>query len=232
MSQRVARAADAGGGAVAHRGHGRCVGRSSFDRAIGRYLSDATGAVGAAWPGSAGSFLVAGAGLPATAVVLGSNGRIAFASDRDGDFEIYSIEPEGTGLLQLTTNAVDDDDPSWSPDGTPHRVRAHGLVRDRVQGDLGDGRRRHRADRRHGVVERHRRHRAHVGVGVDAAVHQQPGERRWSAAEGDLVDPGHRRHGDAADRDDWRELRAGRRRPTAPRWSSPPTATARAVCTR
>ena len=52
------------------------------------------------------SFLVAGAGLPATAVVLGSNGRIAFASDRDGDFEIYSIEPDGTGLLQLTTNAV------------------------------------------------------------------------------------------------------------------------------
>jgi Tol biopolymer transport system component len=64
------------------------------------------------------SFLVAGAGLPATAVVPGSNGRIAFASERDGDFEIYSIEPDGTGLLQLTSNALDDDDPSWSPDGT------------------------------------------------------------------------------------------------------------------
>ena len=64
------------------------------------------------------SFLVAGAGLPAAAVVLAENGRIAFASDRDGDFEIYSIEPDGTGLLQLTTNSVDDDDPSWSPDGT------------------------------------------------------------------------------------------------------------------
>jgi Tol biopolymer transport system component len=64
------------------------------------------------------SFLVAGAGISAIAVVLGSNGRIAFASERDGDFEIYSIEPDGTGLLQLTTNALDDDDPSWSPDGT------------------------------------------------------------------------------------------------------------------
>lgn len=64
------------------------------------------------------SFLVAGAGLPATAVLLGSNGRVAFASDRDGDFEIYSIEPDGTSRLQLTTNAVDDDDPAWSPDGT------------------------------------------------------------------------------------------------------------------
>ncbi len=64
------------------------------------------------------SFLVAGAGMSATAVVPGSNGRIAFASDRDGDFEIYSIEPDGAGLLQLTSNAVDDDDPAWSPDGT------------------------------------------------------------------------------------------------------------------
>ena len=64
------------------------------------------------------SFLVAGAGPSATAVVPGSNGRITFASDRDGDFEIYSIEPDGTGLVQLTTNTVDDDDPSWSPDGT------------------------------------------------------------------------------------------------------------------
>jgi TolB protein len=64
------------------------------------------------------SFLVAGAGMSATAIVPGSNGRIAFASDRDGDFEIYSIEPDGAGLLQLTSNAVDDDDPAWSPDGT------------------------------------------------------------------------------------------------------------------
>ncbi|MDH4112224.1 MAG: hypothetical protein OEV60_06000, partial [Actinomycetota bacterium] len=64
------------------------------------------------------SFLMAGVGVPATAVVNASNGRIAFASDRDGDFEIYSIKPDGTGLLQLTSDAADDDDPAWSPDGT------------------------------------------------------------------------------------------------------------------
>ena len=64
------------------------------------------------------SFLMAGFGAPATAVVNASNGRIAFASDRDGEFEIFSILPDGNGLLKLTDNAVDDDDPSWSPDGS------------------------------------------------------------------------------------------------------------------
>jgi dipeptidyl aminopeptidase/acylaminoacyl peptidase len=44
-------------------------------------------------------------------------GRIAFASDRDGDFEIY-LANISTGLVQrVTDNAVDDRSPVWSPDG-------------------------------------------------------------------------------------------------------------------
>lgn len=45
------------------------------------------------------------------------DGRIAFASDRDGDFEIYLIDPDGGGLARLTDNETDDISPAWSPDG-------------------------------------------------------------------------------------------------------------------
>ena len=45
--------------------------------------------------------------------------RIAFASNRDGDDEIYTINIDGTEIQQLTDNAVYLDwDPVWSPDGT------------------------------------------------------------------------------------------------------------------
>jgi Tol biopolymer transport system component len=42
--------------------------------------------------------------------------RIAFADDRDGDFEIFVMNADGTDVVQLTHNDVDDGDPSWSPD--------------------------------------------------------------------------------------------------------------------
>ena len=48
---------------------------------------------------------------------LVTNGRIAFASNRDGDFEIYTINPDGTDLQQLTFNDTYDAYPDWSPDG-------------------------------------------------------------------------------------------------------------------
>jgi Tol biopolymer transport system component len=43
--------------------------------------------------------------------------QIAFASDRDGDFEIYIMQEDGTNIRQLTDNARLDNKPSWSPDG-------------------------------------------------------------------------------------------------------------------
>ncbi len=54
------------------------------------------------------------------------NGKIAFASNRtsgegvnnpEGDFEIFTMNPDGTELVQLTQNAAFDFDPEWSPDG-------------------------------------------------------------------------------------------------------------------
>ena len=43
--------------------------------------------------------------------------QIAFASDRDGNYEIYVMDTDGRNQRRLTTNRHDDWDPSWSPDG-------------------------------------------------------------------------------------------------------------------
>jgi Tol biopolymer transport system component len=40
---------------------------------------------------------------------------IAFHSDRDGDFDIYIVRPDGSDLRQLTDNDDNDMQPSWSP---------------------------------------------------------------------------------------------------------------------
>jgi Tol biopolymer transport system component len=56
--------------------------------------------------------------LQARAAFPGANGRIAFYSDRsDGNYEIYSVNPDGSGLLNLTNNPAFDATPSWSADG-------------------------------------------------------------------------------------------------------------------
>ena len=49
--------------------------------------------------------------------------RIVWASNRDGDYELYSMRPDGSEVRQLTRNETtneseaDDWDPAWSPDG-------------------------------------------------------------------------------------------------------------------
>jgi hypothetical protein len=45
-------------------------------------------------------------------------GRIVFDTNRDGEFEIYAMNPDGTGLVRLTKNRAFDIQPAWSPDGT------------------------------------------------------------------------------------------------------------------
>jgi len=44
-------------------------------------------------------------------------GRIAFMSDRDGDWNIYVINVDGSGLVQITDEPGEDGLPAWSPDG-------------------------------------------------------------------------------------------------------------------
>ncbi len=56
---------------------------------------------------------------PAEAVVPGPNGLIAFASTRDGNGEIYVMNPDGTAQTNLTnTPTLGETDPAWSPDGS------------------------------------------------------------------------------------------------------------------
>jgi Tol biopolymer transport system component len=46
-----------------------------------------------------------------------ANGRsIAFVSDRDGDFEVFTMRPSGSNVRQLTFNDALEFRPNWSPD--------------------------------------------------------------------------------------------------------------------
>src|SRR5688500_1086579 len=44
--------------------------------------------------------------------------QIVFTSDRTVSFEIFVMNPDGTGLTQLTDDPGEDREPAWSPDGT------------------------------------------------------------------------------------------------------------------
>jgi len=46
-----------------------------------------------------------------------TRGRIVFVSDRDGNPEIYSCNPDGSNISRLTNDAAGYDEPAWSPDG-------------------------------------------------------------------------------------------------------------------
>ena len=51
--------------------------------------------------------------------VFSANGRkIAFASERSGNGDIYTMSANGTDLKRVTTDESREGDPSWSPDGT------------------------------------------------------------------------------------------------------------------
>ncbi|HEX9649103.1 MAG TPA: hypothetical protein VGA21_00970 [Cyclobacteriaceae bacterium] len=43
--------------------------------------------------------------------------QIAFYSNRDGDFEIYVVNSDGSNLRQITSNEFNDGSPTCSPDG-------------------------------------------------------------------------------------------------------------------
>ena len=63
--------------------------------AVGLLASVSGPAVGDAWPGS--------------------NGRIAYKGDPNN---IFTINPDGSGVQQLTTGSLENEEPHWSADGT------------------------------------------------------------------------------------------------------------------
>jgi len=64
------------------------------------------------------TIVLATAAMPAGAANHFINGRIAFTSIRDGNSEIYVMNPNGSGQTRLTFNKAEDLDPAWSPDAT------------------------------------------------------------------------------------------------------------------
>ena len=55
----------------------------------------------------------------ASGTFAGSNGRIAFTMRTEiGDFDVYTMNPDGTALFQVTTDPARDFNPRWSPDGS------------------------------------------------------------------------------------------------------------------
>jgi hypothetical protein len=57
--------------------------------------------------------------LPAAApaAFAGANGKIAFVSDRDHNYEIYVANADGSNPVDVTNNPDTDQYPAWSPDG-------------------------------------------------------------------------------------------------------------------
>ena len=61
--------------------------------------------------------VVVALGLTLLMVCLDAQARIAFVSDRDGNAEIYVIDPDGANPRNLTNHPDRDTNPAWSPDG-------------------------------------------------------------------------------------------------------------------
>jgi TolB protein len=60
----------------------------------------------------------------------GANGKIAFTSYRDGNAEIYVMNPDSTGQTNVTNDPASDQGAAWSPSGTKiafYRNSAHPL---------------------------------------------------------------------------------------------------------
>ena len=67
--------------------------------------------------------------VPSALAFPGQNGKIAFSSFRDGNFETYAMSDTGAGQVNVSNHPDFDYGPSWSPDGdedrVPHQPRRH-----------------------------------------------------------------------------------------------------------
>jgi hypothetical protein len=79
------------------------------------------------WQNACGILVMAGDGTSPRQVVAGSTEtnpeaspdgrRIVFMSFRDGNWEVYIVNVDGSGLRRLTSDPGNDGLPTWSPDG-------------------------------------------------------------------------------------------------------------------
>jgi Tol biopolymer transport system component len=98
-------------------------------------LSLALGAILAGMVALAGTAQQAEAAL-AEKVVFESNRTTGTGvNNPTGDYEIFKMNPDGTGVKQLTFNKGDDFEPTLSPDGTKIAYRSKGIQNSNPQGD-------------------------------------------------------------------------------------------------
>lgn len=90
---------------------------ATFPGANGKIAYSGTTGIEVINPDGSGRATLAGG--PNSDPVWSSDGqRIAFASTRDGNYEIYVMNADGTGQQRITSNSVNDFSPTWSPDGS------------------------------------------------------------------------------------------------------------------
>src|SRR2546430_11948723 len=92
---------------------------------------------GSPWRSAVGTALlgaclaVAALAPQAHAAFPGKNGKIAFSSDRGGNFNICTVNPDGTELTRLTDDLQADVEPRWSADGARIAFMRFDLARSR-----------------------------------------------------------------------------------------------------
>ena len=94
--------------------------------------------------GTALAGMVALAGTAQQAEAAASKEKFVFASERTtgtgvnnptGDLEIFRMNPDGTGVRQLTTNKADDFGPTLSPGGKKIAYQSYGVQPSNLDGD-------------------------------------------------------------------------------------------------
>ena len=65
--------------------------------------------------GSGETRLTNGPGADWSPIWSPDGARIAFESQRDGNWDIYLVDADGSGLTRLTDNPARDKSPSWAP---------------------------------------------------------------------------------------------------------------------
>ena len=94
-------------------------GRVGMSRPIMRLMVVGAILIAAAAVGLLGesSVLVGRPALAQTNTPTAASGQIAFTSTRDGNYEIYVMNADGSGVTRLTNNSAYDFEPAWSPNG-------------------------------------------------------------------------------------------------------------------
>ena len=77
---------------------------------VGRAILDV------AWTAAGGGRSIIELTIIANLIATAAEGKISFVSNRDGDREIYVMDPDGLNQINLTNNPDWDEQPAWSPD--------------------------------------------------------------------------------------------------------------------